>query len=278
MNILRWKALIATLTAAWLLAGCSGNLPIAMHAHGHDNHWNHSPAENASDGAVLPLVTAPKAFSLTWLPVDPPPSLGQTIALSDVFVRMKLEHNLVVYANNADETEWFVGYANGNKEIAAIGSVYEEQYLPELSVSDIRAFGEDMIVIQGHCGAACAFNYLLKRQDGELELKLELFGGLQFADLDRDGIDELLVYVGNPVSEIELYRLNNNQMVKVNVNQAIGAPSGVRYDAENNVFETMLNGQPARYQYSAKGDELQLIPESAEGLDLSQVDAMEVPT
>gem|GEM_PF-5103967 len=65
----------------------------------------------------------------------------------------------------------FIGISSeGN--VTEIAPLFEEHYLPDVSVEKIDAFGEDMTAIQAICGASCAVTYLLSAHQDTYQLYL----------------------------------------------------------------------------------------------------------
>lgn len=187
-------------------------------------------------------------------------TLNVRYSLSDVQIKEQMEQGLIVYTKEAEDAELFIGISSeGN--VTEIAPLFEEHYLPDVSVEKIDAFGEDMTAIQAICGASCAVTYLLSAHQDTYQL-YSISGGLEYVDLDNDGNVDVIGHTGSTISEIELYRMHENQIKKVNINKALEATEGVVFNADLKTFETWLKGQRVQYTFNAKDYSLNLVSDS----------------
>lgn len=164
---------------------------------------------------------------------------------------------MVVYTKDQTSSELYIGQ-DFDRQIAEFGIIGEEAYLNEISIRQSQVFGEQFIIASGLCGANCSINYLLQDFNGKLETFLVVNGALVIADLNRDGMNEMIAMRGTPTAEIRVYKKIGGQIMSVNINEALGAIHGVVYNTEENGFETSMDHHVQKYRYCSKGDCLEL--------------------
>jgi hypothetical protein len=197
-----------------------------------------------------PALSVMEAYRLVMTPVEPSfPT--HVLDGSSIAVKKQLDHNLLVYARKSDETGVYLGqrHQDGVMEYGEIG---EEHYLADLTVTHAHVFDEDWVIVRGVCGAACMIQYLMKT-DSDDDGYYAIYGGLQVADLDADGINELVVQDGAPLVEVTIYMQEDGQLVSASVNEAIGAMNGVRYNSEDQLFETYIDDRLVQVKYDKMG-------------------------
>lgn len=218
------------------------------------------PDQQQSDQDSMTTPQAPQRVPLSYTAVEFPAVTAHTIQLADVIEQKKLDHNLLVYMLSADDEELQLGIVN-EQTVQPFGEPFPQHYLTELTVSEVKLFNRQMIVVQAMCGANCAVNYLLQLNSNTSipGLYFELYGGLQFADIDDDKELEMLAHVGGALSEIEVYRLMDERLMQVNLNKALQADKGVAYNSEQHTFAIYAAEQQLIYRYSPTEHSLQLL-------------------
>lgn len=226
------------------MAGCSGDRP------------NSQEAVTASRG-TNPSFSNQETIPLNYTPVDTESQVSNQIGYTEIFEKKRLNGHIVVYTKDQTSSELHIGQ-DFDRQIAEFGTIGEEVYLNEISIRQAQVFGEQFIIASGLCGANCSINYLFQDFNGKLKTILVVNDALVIADLNRDGMNELITMRGTPTAEIRVYKKVSGQIMSVNINEALGAIHGVFYNTEENRFETSMDHNVKKYRYCLKGDCLEL--------------------
>ncbi|MFX3632781.1 MAG: hypothetical protein ACE3L7_06870 [Candidatus Pristimantibacillus sp.] len=159
--------------------------------------------------------------------------------------------------SNEEETTLFQGIElEGNSRP---GELFELGYgsMDNVEWGKSSAFGEDLYRLSGQCGPKLVCQFLLNVEDNEVKAKYMLHSESYEADLDGDGIEELIATTGY-IFDYKIYiikkRADGYKLAEVD--EALGAASGdvVTYEPNQKLF-VIHSGEVLRYYQYAQGED-----------------------
>jgi len=143
------------------------------------------------------------------------------------------DYTVCFYHKNQDHGDVYAAIQMGTSrfEIGQVG--YSAQNTELLTVRQVDAFGKNYIKVNGTCGANCPISdYIVLDTSSPKVMRIE--GHTVEADVDRDGIKEIVATVGT-AAQTSIYKRENPQIVTTNLNETLEAQE-VTYDNEANLF------------------------------------------
>lgn len=143
------------------------------------------------------------------------------------------DYTVYFYHRNQDRGDVYAAIQMGTSrfEIGQVG--YSAQNTELFTVRQVDAFGKDYIKVNGACGANCPISdYIDVDTDSPKVMRIEAH--TMEADVDRDGIKEIVATVGT-IAQTSMYKLEPSHIVVTNLNETLGVQE-VTYDNEANSF------------------------------------------
>lgn len=230
-----------------------------------------SPPSDAS--REIRLVYGNVASALDEYPVEVDRIEAVRVAKSSANVKRTIETgefgNYAIYTKKADPDD-FLLYAGkeipGNAdELFEIGPIGVEVYLDDVLLSESNLFGETRLRIFGPCGANCVMNTWIRFEDDKHGVPVSDFrlqAHASEADLDGDGVPEVVANETSIVGKVQIYKAIDGQVVYADVNQALGAeyPSSVSYNEQLRTFTAFFPERTLTYRYE-QGEEALILEE-----------------
>jgi hypothetical protein len=157
---------------------------------------------------------------------------------------------IVLYEDTGD----MIRYAyKTDKAFYPIGDIGEGHYYESISIVETKIFGKSLIRVKGNCGANCMMTDYLQIENGGIS-SLLLFGGdAAQIDIDQDGDLEILSRFSSTIPTINVVKLIGQQLMEVNVNEALKTEKGVLYDDKNQIFSIGVDDHLESYRLDPRG-------------------------
>ena len=164
-----------------------------------------------------------------------------TVALtnSGTLLEKKQINDYVVFLYQKDQENIYAAIQSGSTifDIGQIG--YTLQQIDSITIEQVDALDKAYMKVTGFCGANCPItNYVQMDKEKNHPSLLQIQAHTVEADLNQDGVKEIIATVGT-LAETSIYRLHQESMETVNLNEAMKAQV-VIYKPETNTFEASI--------------------------------------
>lgn len=233
------KKILAALIAIGVVTGCSSPSsedPAALNT----DRAIEQPEGNEVAPETMPFQLS-YATSLTASPLNNITSVDQAKQLKSQEVE---DAKVLTYKKNDDVANIFAALwlKDETYDLGQIGYEGANDY----SASTVEVLGQAYLKVTGSIGAnAPVTSYISLQASPPTVLYIEAH--TLEADVDQDGMNEIVATVGT-AAETSIYKMENDSLVSVNLNEVMNAPV-VMYDLESNTFQAeMTKGELSRWK------------------------------
>jgi hypothetical protein len=157
---------------------------------------------------------------------------------------------IVFYEDTGD----MIRYAyRTDKAFYPIGDIGEGHYFESISIVETKIFEKSLIRVKGDCGANCRMTDYLQIENSSVSSILFFGGDAAHIDLDQDGDLEILSRSSSTIPTINVVKLIGQQLMEVNVNEALKTEKGVLYDDKNQFFSIGVGDHMESYRLDPRG-------------------------
>lgn len=224
------KIFFFAITCLFILAGCSqvSNTPSSVKSEPTAVQSNEPEKNNANV----------QSFSLIFKSVElenPLTKISSTELKNIILEKQINDYKVFIYQKASDTENVFAAIQSGSNifEIGQIGYA-PVQKANDYSVNQVKALNNKYIKVTGSCGANCPISEYIQ-MNRDIPTLVRFDAHTQEADMNQDGINEIVATVGT-AAETSIYKLENNHIVTVNLNETMNAQV-VTYNHETNTFQ-----------------------------------------
>lgn len=226
---------IVSLLILVLLSGC-----------GIESHLNNSNDPDTSYAYV------PNSVPLSFEKIDTPRPLSlsiQDMDIQEIITSKTIDEyviNIYIKPNDSENVYASLSSDSATYEIGVVG--YPVHDLDMFGIEQVEVLSHKAIKVSGFCGANCPITYYIDMDTEQPTLLLEVDAHTMEADLDEDGIHEIVATVGT-AADTTIYALINNEITLSNLNLPLKAQT-VMYDSTSNTFTVYIDQEKLNFIYA----------------------------
>ncbi len=142
----------------------------------------------------------------------------------------------------ADKEQLVYGYQADAGNFYKVGFIGSPVYLNEITSGEAIVFGKSLIWVKGLAGASTMITDIIEVGKETVFPFLHLEKDILIVDVDQNEEKELLTLAGNPFPKFTVIKLGENGLVELDINQALQAEQGIRYNPQSGSFTVSSPG------------------------------------
>jgi len=156
-----------------------------------------------------------------------------------------------VYIFAPEDSRTYIAFFLNNKEIVMIEVARAFDFVPGQHLDRENILGQTNVIKETNDSSPkeASHKYLYTNEAGEEEILLEIYSGhIEEADIDEDGITELVVHLPGPLMSLRIYDWVDGEISYVDVNEVLGSKWSSSLSSAGNVKRQYLTHIQAGFE------------------------------